>query len=217
MYVSLISDRNSGHFAWWHTYIADDFSPNSVWMGNVSHKRCTENQNKTFYFNKCLRKSCRLWDNVEKYRAIRQTTCKRLTTKATDRYSDYAILLSFPLQQWLHERASMLYYTNFDSLVTRICLEFYIGLYLCVRYVSQTHNFNQMNCLNVTHCGALTEHDIFRPVVFLRHSAPKTSSLSVIRKERLYSVQPFRQHSYRSLNELSRNYLCILWPKYFEL
>jgi hypothetical protein len=42
-----------------------------------------------------------------------------------------------------------------------------------------THNFNQLNCLNVTHCGALTEYDIFRPIVFLRHSVPKTSSLSV--------------------------------------
>jgi len=32
-------------------------------------------------------------------------------TKATDTYSEYVILTVFPLQQWLHERASMLRYT----------------------------------------------------------------------------------------------------------
>jgi len=31
--------------------------------------------------------------------------------KATDTHSEYVILSVFPLQQWLHERASMLRYT----------------------------------------------------------------------------------------------------------
>ena len=32
-------------------------------------------------------------------------------TKATNTHSEYVILIAFPLQQWLHERASMLCYT----------------------------------------------------------------------------------------------------------
>jgi len=32
-------------------------------------------------------------------------------TKATDRHSEYVILFPFPLQQWLHERTSLLRYT----------------------------------------------------------------------------------------------------------
>ena len=32
-------------------------------------------------------------------------------TKATDIHSEYVILTAFPLQQWLHERASIYRYT----------------------------------------------------------------------------------------------------------
>jgi hypothetical protein len=32
-------------------------------------------------------------------------------TKATNTYSEYVILTAFPLQQWLHKRASVLRYT----------------------------------------------------------------------------------------------------------
>jgi len=37
--------------------------------------------------------------------------------KATDTYSENVILITFPLPQWLHERASMSRYTNIDSFV----------------------------------------------------------------------------------------------------
>ena len=33
------------------------------------------------------------------------------TPKATITYSEYVILIAFPLQQWLHERSSVLRYT----------------------------------------------------------------------------------------------------------
>ena len=36
---------------------------------------------------------------------------------ATNTHSDCVILIAFPLQQWLHERASMLRYTYITSLV----------------------------------------------------------------------------------------------------
>jgi hypothetical protein len=37
--------------------------------------------------------------------------------KATNTHSQYVILIAFPLQQWLHERASMLRYTYIASLI----------------------------------------------------------------------------------------------------
>ena len=83
-------------------------------MRNVSEKSCRENQNTHFMFNNFFFKSCRLWDNVEKYYRVGQATndsmahvqCM-LVTKATNTHSEYAILIAFPLQQCLHERASM--------------------------------------------------------------------------------------------------------------
>jgi len=38
--------------------------------------------------------------------------------KATDTHSQYVTLITFPLQQWLRERASMLRYTKSDCLVS---------------------------------------------------------------------------------------------------
>jgi hypothetical protein len=40
-------------------------------MRNVLDISCRENQNTHFMFNNFLRNSCRLWDNVEKYRGAR--------------------------------------------------------------------------------------------------------------------------------------------------
>jgi hypothetical protein len=38
--------------------------------------------------------------------------------RATNRLSEYVILTAFPLQQWLHEYASMLFYTYIACLVS---------------------------------------------------------------------------------------------------
>ena len=44
-------------------------------IGNVSNKICTENKNTHFMFSNIFSpKSCRLWDNVEKYCTARQAT-----------------------------------------------------------------------------------------------------------------------------------------------
>jgi hypothetical protein len=57
---------------------------------------------------------------VEKYGTARQATDDIITrrmrfacwiTKATDIHSKYVILIAFPRQQWLRERASVLHYT----------------------------------------------------------------------------------------------------------
>jgi hypothetical protein len=84
-------------------------------MRNVSDKSCTENQNTHFLCSVTLffRKSCRLWDNVEKYGRDREANVlrrKRLEcwlTKATDIHSEYVILAAFPRKQRLRERVWM--------------------------------------------------------------------------------------------------------------
>jgi hypothetical protein len=43
-------------------------------MRNVSDKSCRESQNTHFVFSNFFRKSCRLWDNVEKYGTAGQGT-----------------------------------------------------------------------------------------------------------------------------------------------
>jgi hypothetical protein len=75
------------------------------------------------------RKSCRLWDNVEKYGTAGRATDDNITrrkrvacwtNKATDTHWDYETLIAFPLQQWLYERAQMLRCTYIACLVTCI-------------------------------------------------------------------------------------------------
>jgi hypothetical protein len=48
---------------------------------------------------------------------IWRTRIACLVPKATHKHSEYVILVAFPLQQWLHERASMLGYTWIAYLV----------------------------------------------------------------------------------------------------
>jgi hypothetical protein len=43
-------------------------------MRNVSDRICKENQNTFYVLQFFLRKSRQLWDNVEKYGAVRQAT-----------------------------------------------------------------------------------------------------------------------------------------------
>jgi hypothetical protein len=54
-------------------------------------------------------------DNI--IRLMRFALC---ITKATDTQSEYVILIAFALQQWLHERASLLHYTYM------VCLLYYV-------------------------------------------------------------------------------------------
>jgi len=49
--------------------------------------------------------------------------------KATNTYSEYVKLITFPLQQWLHERASLLRYTYIACLVELMHMPVYIRIY----------------------------------------------------------------------------------------
>jgi hypothetical protein len=71
-------------------------------------------------------KSCHLWDNVEKYGKAGHATgdniiwCMCFTcqiTKDTDTHSEYVILIAFPRQQGLCERASTLRYITLHILL----------------------------------------------------------------------------------------------------
>jgi hypothetical protein len=69
----------------------------------------------TFFF---FRKSCRLWDNVEKYctagHATQYNTALAHCTLDTQGYKNTLRIcnISFAIQQWLHERVSMLRYMH---------------------------------------------------------------------------------------------------------
>jgi hypothetical protein len=78
-----------------------------------------------------FRKSCRLWDNVEKYRRAEQATDDNMALvhcmiylkgyKLNDRTrSEYVILIALPLQQRFHERDSVLHCTYIACLVLHI-------------------------------------------------------------------------------------------------
>jgi hypothetical protein len=65
-----------------------------------------------------------LWDNVEKFCTagqaidnIRHMRVACWVPKATNTHSEYVVLIAFPLQQWLHESASLLRYTYIVCIV----------------------------------------------------------------------------------------------------
>ena len=61
---------------------------------------------------------------VQSDRPLLTIWCMRIAcwiTKATNTHSQYVILIAFPLQQWLHERAKMLRYKYIVGLVIYYC------------------------------------------------------------------------------------------------
>jgi len=97
-------------------------------MRNTSDKSCRETQNIHFVFsNFFFWKTCRLWDNVENVCRAGQASDKDMCIacwipKATNTHSGCIIIIAFPLQQWLHEHASMLRYNYTACLVKNNCV-----------------------------------------------------------------------------------------------
>ena len=96
-------------------------------MRNVSDKSCRENQNTHFImFNNLLFENRAVYEILLKNTAepgMPQMTIWRMRiacwiNKATNTRPQYVMLIAFPLQQWLHERASMLRYTYIARLVS---------------------------------------------------------------------------------------------------
>ena len=77
-------------------------------------------------------------------------------TKATDTHPEYVILTAFPLQQWLHEHASMLRYTYIAFLVkTTIYLGYPVLISARRPYNQATVSLNLPQSLQV-HLGRET-------------------------------------------------------------
>jgi len=93
------------------SYLAQFFLEWEMFQTNVVQKIKTHILCSVTFF----RKLCRLWENVEKYCRAGQGTDNNMThahcmldNKATNTHSENVILIAFPLQQWFHERASIL-------------------------------------------------------------------------------------------------------------
>jgi hypothetical protein len=109
-------------------------------MRNVSDKSCRENQNTHCTLNNFFLENRTLYEIMWKSTvetARPQMTVWRLriasrVPKATDTHSEYVIPAAFPLQQWLHESASVLRYTNSACLpycsLTNKCSRIHINI-----------------------------------------------------------------------------------------
>jgi hypothetical protein len=94
-------------------------------MRHISDKSCTENQNAHFTFNNFFFLKCAvneiMWKNIVQPDRPKTTIWRmRFTcwmTKTTNTHSEYAKLIAFPRQQWLHENTSMLRCTYIACLV----------------------------------------------------------------------------------------------------
>jgi len=75
----------------------------------------------TFFFSENLAVYELMWKHVvQRGRPQMKIWRMRISywiSKATNTQSQYAILIAFPLQQWLHERATMLHYKFIVSFV----------------------------------------------------------------------------------------------------
>jgi hypothetical protein len=165
----------------WHKDLRT-FMITSCWIllriKNVSVKSCRGNQNTHFMFSNAFWKLCCLWHNVEKHSRARQATDNKIVwhmhtacwiTKATDTHSEYVILIPFPLQQWLHTRASMLRYMHTAYLVLKINKVAFIW---CIRTQQDTKNkgVSQLLAKCCTHCL------LFRHFSISLHTQPTTHS-----------------------------------------
>ena len=71
-----------------------------------------------FFLNRDV---CEIWKKYVEWGRLQMTIWRMRIAwwipKSTERHSEYVILIAFPLQQWLHERASMVRYTYTACLV----------------------------------------------------------------------------------------------------
>jgi hypothetical protein len=103
--VPLNSVKNSRYITGRPMNISDHISLNSSYTEILFTPNCRENQDTYFVYNNVFRKSCHLWDNVEKYctagKAIddnilqRMRVACRITKTNIDTHSEYVTLINF--------------------------------------------------------------------------------------------------------------------------
>ena len=116
-------------------------------------KLCRRNQNTHLMFsNFYFRKSCHLWDNVDKFWTARQNTDDDVTRrmriicwvpKATDTHSEYVTLIVFLRQKKLRERALVSVIRTLPSLYIYI----YIYIYVAVLQIGRSLLRSQLESL----------------------------------------------------------------------
>ena len=122
---SLKSDSNSEYFTRKLVCIFDHISPNYSYNKNVLDQSRIENQNtfcvNNFFFSE-NRAVCEImWKNiVEPQVTIRRMRIACWIPKATNTHSKYIIVIVFPLQPRLQERASLLPYRYTACLVSYV-------------------------------------------------------------------------------------------------
>jgi hypothetical protein len=87
-------------------------------MRNFSDKNRRENQNTHFMFNNLPTENHvvyeTVWKNIVQPKTPQMTIWRMRTAcwipKATNTISEWVIFIAFPLQQWLHDRASLFRY-----------------------------------------------------------------------------------------------------------
>jgi hypothetical protein len=136
--VSLKSCKNNGHFTWRPIHICVISSSIILRMRNVSYSSVEKIKTHILYSITLIFLNHAIYEIRWKYtkelgRPKMKIWCMRIANtipRATNRLSEYVILTAFPLQQWLHERASTLCYTYtaclvpyFTSTVTTVPLQ----------------------------------------------------------------------------------------------
>jgi hypothetical protein len=115
-----------------------------------------------------FRKSCRLWDNVEKRGTARQATDDNIIrrmrfacwiTKATDTHSDYVIFIASPRQQWLRERASVLRIRTLPVLL-KTC-SYFVGIWAVMKSLPQFHFHEDFNIGHFEDSNSKTDFQSF--------------------------------------------------------
>jgi hypothetical protein len=112
--VSLKSHKNNGYFTWRPRYFFDHLTQFFSEWEMFQTKIVEEVKTHILCSGTVFRKSRGFWDNMENFCRAGQATaiwCTRIACwipKDIDTHSEYVILIAFPLQQWLRERASVL-------------------------------------------------------------------------------------------------------------
>ena len=124
--ISLKSYKKKEYFTWIPVYIFIISRSFLLRMRNISDNSFRENQNTLLVFSLFFRKSFSLLENVKQKNIVDwgrpQMTIWHMhiacwIQKTTNTHSGCVILIAFPLQQWSHERTSMLRYTYIACLV----------------------------------------------------------------------------------------------------
>jgi hypothetical protein len=144
--MSMKSDKKNGYFTWWRMYVYYFVSLISSSNEKCLWRNCIENQNTYFMFNNFLFENHAVYEMMWKEIVVpgklqmiiwrMRIACWISNTAIT--HSEYVIIIVFPQQQCLNERASMSLYTQIACLVMFGCTD-YKPLKSC-RLCSRTSN-----------------------------------------------------------------------------